>query len=74
LTPAGLRRIEAARARVRRHVWSLLPGGPPASWVADTDLGETVVLDVDATSVVAHSEKSWLTVRRSLRHQHLTVD
>jgi hypothetical protein len=57
LTPAGLRRIEAARARVRRHVWSLLPGGLPASWVADTDLGETVVLDVDATIVVAHSEK-----------------
>jgi len=57
LTPARLRRIEAARARVRRHVWSVLPGGLPASWVADTDLGETVVLDVDATIVAAHSEK-----------------
>jgi hypothetical protein len=57
LTPAGLRRIEAARARVRRHVWSVLPGGLPASWVADTDLGETVVLDGDATIVVVHSEK-----------------
>jgi len=57
LTPAQLRRIEAARARVRRHVWSVLPGGLPASPVADTDLGETVVLDVDATIVVAHSEK-----------------
>ncbi len=35
----------------------MLPGGVPASQVADTDLGETVVLDVDATIVVAHSEK-----------------
>ena len=29
----------------------------PASKVADTDLGETVVLDVDATLVTVHSEK-----------------
>ena len=57
LTPARLARVEAARARVRRHVWSLLPDGPPASKVADTDLGEVVVLDVDATIVIAHSEK-----------------
>ena len=32
-------------------------GGLPASKVADSDLGEVVVLDVDATIVVAHSEK-----------------
>jgi hypothetical protein len=57
LTPARLARVEKARARVRRHVWSLLPGGLPASRVADTDLGEVIVLDVDATIVVAHSEK-----------------
>lgn len=57
LTPARLARVEKARARVRRQVWSLLPGGLPASRVADTDLGEVVVLDVDATIVVAHSEK-----------------
>ena len=38
-------------------MWSALPGGLPASRVADTDLGEVVVLDVDATIVVAHSEK-----------------
>jgi hypothetical protein len=55
LTPARLARIDAAR--VRRHVWPLLPGGVPASRVADSDLGETVVLDVDATIVVAHSDK-----------------
>ncbi len=38
LTPASLKRIETARARVRRHVWAQLPG-LPASNVADTDLG-----------------------------------
>ena len=59
LTPAALRRIETARARVRRHVWSQLAaaGGIPASRVAGTGLGEVVVLDVDATLVTAHSEK-----------------
>ena len=57
LTPARLVGVEKACARVRRHVWSLLPGGLPASRVADADLGEVVVLDVDATIVVAHSEK-----------------
>jgi len=57
LTPARLAKVDKARARVRRHVWSLLPHGLPPSRVADTDLGEVVVLDVDATIVVAHSEK-----------------
>jgi len=57
LTPAALKRIEVARARVRRHVWAQLPD-LPASQVADTDLGGVVVLDVDATLVTAHSEKS----------------
>jgi hypothetical protein len=37
-------------------VWASLPG-VPASRVAGTDLGSTIVLDVDATIVVAHSEK-----------------
>lgn len=32
-------------------------GGVLASKVAGTDLGETIVLDVDATIVVTHSEK-----------------
>ena len=27
VTPAALRRVEKARAKVRRHVWELLPGG-----------------------------------------------
>lgn len=56
LTPAALKRIEVARARVRRHVWAQLPA-LPTSVVADTDLGDVVVLDVDATLVTSHSEK-----------------
>jgi len=57
VTPAAAKRIVKARAKVRAHVWSQLPGGLPASRVADTDLGDVVVLDVDATLVAAHSEK-----------------
>jgi hypothetical protein len=57
LSTARLGRIDAARARVRRRVWSLLPHGVPPSRVADADLGDVVVLDVDATIVVTHSEK-----------------
>lgn len=57
LTPADHRRIATARARVRRHVWAQLPGGVPPSRVAGCDLGDVVVLDVDATIVIAHSEK-----------------
>ncbi len=56
LTPARLRKIETARARVRRHVWGQL-GQLPTSRVADSDLGSTVVLDVDATLVTSHSDK-----------------
>jgi len=60
VTPGKLRKIQSARARVRRHVWSQIDergGGIPASKVAGTDLGELIVLDVDATIVIAHSEK-----------------
>ena len=55
-SPAALGRVEKARAKVRRHVWSLL-SQPPASKVAGIDLGEVVVLDVDATLVTSYSEK-----------------
>jgi Transposase DDE domain group 1 len=57
ITPAILGRIGKARARVRRHVWAQLPDGLPVSRAAGSDLGETVVIDVDATLVTAHSEK-----------------
>lgn len=57
VTPARLRKIATARARVRRHVWAQLPQGVPASKVAGTDLADVIVLDVDATIVIVHSEK-----------------
>ncbi|MCT2302887.1 transposase, partial [Dietzia cinnamea] len=57
VTAGKRKKIQVARARTRRHVWSHLPGGVPASKCAGRDLGSTVVLDVDATIVVTHSEK-----------------
>jgi len=60
ITQGQVTKIAVARARTRRHVWALLAaseGGFPASRVAGTDLGATVVLDVDATIVISHSEK-----------------
>lgn len=58
LSSAGLKRIARARAATRTRVWDLIPGGLPASKVAGTTLpADVVVLDVDATIVVAHSEK-----------------
>lgn len=59
VTPTGRKKITTARARVRRQVWFRLTaaGGIPTSKVAGTDLGDMVVLDVDATIVVTHSEK-----------------
>ena len=59
LTPARLRRVEQARAKTRAGVWARLPDGrPPAATVAGVSLpADLVVLDVDATIVVAHSEK-----------------
>jgi hypothetical protein len=57
VTPGRAKKIAVARARTRRHVWAQLPDGVPASRVAGTDLGKVVVLDIDATIVVAHSEK-----------------
>jgi hypothetical protein len=60
VAPGRLRKIATGRARVRRHVWAQIierRGAIPASSVAGAHLGEVVVLDVDATIVVAHSEK-----------------
>ncbi|MGN6090136.1 MAG: IS1380 family transposase, partial [Actinomycetales bacterium] len=57
VSPGRLKKIAAARTRVRRHVWAQLRDGVPASRVAGTDLGEVIAIDIDATIVVAHSEK-----------------
>jgi hypothetical protein len=53
-------RLAAARAKTRRHVWDQIMtrhGAIPASVVADRDLGKTIVIRLDATLVVAHSDK-----------------
>ncbi len=57
VTASRLKKIATARAKTRRRVWAQLPDGVPASRVAGTDLADLVVLDVDATVVVTHSEK-----------------
>ncbi len=59
VTGGRLKKIQSARARVRRHAVDPDRRAPrrDPSRVAGTDLGETVVLDVDATIVIAHSEK-----------------
>ncbi|OYO02945.1 YD repeat-containing protein [Propionibacteriaceae bacterium ES.041] len=54
-------RSSGSRRRARRPgrgVWSVIPGGLPGSRVVGTTLpADVVVLDVDATIVIAHSEK-----------------
>ena len=53
-------RIATARARTRRRVWTLVAarhGRIPPSRVADVDLGKTVVIRLDATIQIAHSDK-----------------
>lgn len=57
-------RIATARAKIRRQVWALIEarhGRIPPSPVADTDLGKTVVIRLDATIQIAHSDKEQAT-------------
>jgi Transposase DDE domain group 1 len=57
---ALLGKVAKARARVRRHVWSLLhlrPGGFPWLVVAGKRLTGWIVIDIDATLITAHSVK-----------------
>ena len=54
------RHVALARAKTRRHVWKLISdrhGRIPPSRVADVDLGKTIVIRLDATIQVAHSDK-----------------
>jgi hypothetical protein len=71
-------KLAAARARTRRHVWDQIAarhGGIPASVVADRDLGKTVVVRLDGTLVVAHSDKDLAsgTDKGSWGHHPLTA-
>jgi hypothetical protein len=71
-------RIAIARAKARAQVWALIiarHGRIPASKVADSDLGKTVVIRLDASVVIAHSEKSMAapTFKRTFGHHPLTA-
>jgi Transposase DDE domain group 1 len=53
-------RIAGVRAAVRRRVWKKITarhGRIPPSRVADVDLGKTIVVRLDATIQIAHSDK-----------------
>lgn len=54
-----LNKIATARAEVREHVWGLAErdGGIPAARVSGGDLGDQVVLRMDANFVCCHSRK-----------------
>ena len=70
--------IAAARAKVRRHVWGLIEarhGRIPASRVADRDLGDTIVIRMDATIQIAHSDKQQAagTFKGTWGHHSLTA-
>jgi hypothetical protein len=60
ITPARLGTIAAARARVREHVWKQIEarhGRIPPAQVAGQDLGAVTVIRLDASIVLAHSDK-----------------
>jgi hypothetical protein len=76
--PDQRERIAAARARTRRHVWGLIKarhGRIPPSVVADRDLGETIVIRMDATIQLAHSDKQQAagTFKGTFGHHSLTA-
>jgi hypothetical protein len=71
-------KIAAARAKTRVHVWNLIAerhGAIPACRVADADLGKTIVIRLDASIVIAHSDKSQAaaTFKRTWGHHRLTA-
>jgi len=71
-------RIATARAKIRRRVWTLIAarhGRIPPSRVADVDLGKTVVIRLDATIQIAHSDKQGATgtFKGSYGHHPLTA-
>ncbi|MFF0879799.1 IS1380 family transposase [Micromonospora aurantiaca (nom. illeg.)] len=57
ISDVQVRRISRARAKVRARVWALF-GQVPAACAAGRSVGDSlIVLDVDSTIVVAHSDK-----------------
>jgi Transposase DDE domain group 1 len=75
---AALARVAKARARVRHHVWGLIEarhGGIPSAKAAGRELGEVMVVRIDATVVVAHSDKQQArgTFKGTYGHHPLTA-
>jgi hypothetical protein len=71
-------KIATARAKTRVHVWNLISqrhGGIPTAKVADADLGKTIVIRLDASLVIAHSEKAMAagTFKGTWGHHPLTA-
>ena len=61
ISDLGLARIARSRARVRRHVWAQIAarhGRIPPARTCYGDLGDTIVIRLDASIVIAHSEKA----------------
>ncbi|MCA1674960.1 MAG: IS1380 family transposase [Actinobacteria bacterium] len=76
--PAQRDRIARARAKVRAHVWGLIEarhGQIPPSLVADRDLGKTIVVRMDASILISHSDKELAagTFKHTYGHHPLTV-
>jgi hypothetical protein len=76
--PTQRDRIGRARAKVRAHVWGLIcdrHGRIPPSPVADHDLGTTIVVRMDASILISHSDKELAagTVKHTWRHHPLTA-
>ncbi|MCY0932587.1 IS1380 family transposase [Streptomyces sp. H27-H1] len=75
---AVMNKIGRARARVRRHVWTLLhlrPGGFPWLTVAGKHLHRWIVIDMDATIITAASKKEGATgtFKKSFGHHPLAA-
>ena len=76
--PAALARTGKARAKARRHVWDLIAarhGGIPPARSGGRDLGEVIVIRLDATIVIAHSDKEQAkgTFKGTYGHHPLTA-
>jgi hypothetical protein len=76
--PTQRDRIARARATTRAHVWTLIQarhGRIPSSRVGDRDLGKTIVVRMDASILISHSDKEQAagTFKHTYGHHPLTA-
>ncbi|MGH3844875.1 MAG: IS1380 family transposase [Pseudonocardiaceae bacterium] len=76
--PTQRDRIARARATTRAHVWTLIQarhGRIPPSRVGDRDLGKTIVIRMDASILISHSDKEQATgtFKHTYGHHPLTA-